>query len=160
MQYMLRKIPYKATLGLSILVLVTLSVLNFYGIYTNRFYFFKLDGYVFLLLAMVHMVYLYVVQFKIREMELPDPKMRNLEYFLYALLLVYIYKVVDSFYVLLSYEQYKDHDIPSIFVPMAGLMTGLYILLVILSLAMFAHRKALVGEYTPENFGDHIDSWE
>lgn len=160
MKQLLRFLSWKITLTLSIIILAALIVLNFYGIYTNRFYFLKPDSYVFVMIAAVHFMYLYVVQFKIREMEIPDPKMRNLEYILYSILLVYAYKIFDSIAILSSYEEYKNHDLPTTFLAMGNTIMVLYVVLLVLTLTAFAHRKFQVGNYNIENQGEEIDSWE
>lgn len=160
MRQLLHFFTWKITLILSVVILAALIVLNFYGIYTNRFYFLKPDSYVFVMLAVIHFTYLYVVQFKIREEEMTDPKMRNLEYILYAILLVYAYKIFDSIKILSSYEEFKSHDIPTGFLVMGNTIMGLYMALLLLTLMAFAHRKFQVGNYSIKNYGEEVDSWE
>ena len=81
-------ITWKRNILASVAVLLTLIILSFYGAYTNQFYFLKVDNYIFPILTSIHLLYLYVVWFKITEDELPDPKMRNIEYVLYAIMIV------------------------------------------------------------------------
>lgn len=153
-------LSWNRCMWLSIFTLIALIVLNFYGIYTHKFYLLKPDNYIFLLLAIVHGIYLYVVQFKIREHEPPDPPMRNLEFGLYAILFVYIYKLIDAITILLSYKDYADHIIPKTFIPMGSLIITLYIMLIGLTMLSFKHRKSEVGLYNFEDYNDRIDSWE
>lgn len=145
---------------LSICILTILIVLNFYGIYTNKFYFLKPDNYIFPILAIVHFVYLYVVQFKIKENEGPDIQMRNLEYALYIILFVYLFKLFDSLNNLLSYIEYKDHLLPQPFQFMTVLILYMYLMLLLLTFISFKHRKELVGVYKFDDLDEHIDSWE
>lgn len=134
-------------------------ILNFYGPYTGKFYFFKLDNYIFPVLTLVHLVYMYVLWFKIKEDEMTDPKMRNLEYALYVILIVYAYKIFESVSVLSTFSDYENHLLPSSFLLIGISILLLHLLLLALTLLMFKYRKERVGDY---NFNDmdHIDSWE
>jgi len=122
-------ITWKRNIFASLLVLLTLVILSFYGVYTNQFYFLKPDNYIIPILTSVHFLYLYVVWFKISEDELPDPKMRNIEYVLYAIMIVYAFKIYDSTMVLNSIDVYGEHVIPVSFKPMATLSLVLYSIL-------------------------------
>ncbi|NJB69809.1 hypothetical protein GGR42_000271 [Saonia flava] len=159
MNHLLRIFSWKRSMLLSICVLCILIVLNFYGVYTNKFYFLRPDNYIFPILTIVHFVYIYVIQFKIREMERPDIQMRNLEYSLYIILFVYLFKLYESVNKLLSYTDFKDHLLPDSFKPMSMLILYLYILLLFLTFLTFKHRKDLVGNYVFDD-KDGIDSWE
>lgn len=141
-------------------ILLVLIILNFYGLYTNKFYFLRPDNYVFPVLSIVHFIYLYVIWFKISENELPDPKMRNLEYALYVVMIVYVYKIVNTFLILLSYSDYQNHMIPGTFVPMGILILLLYLCLPILALVTFKHRKNHIGHYNFENYNDNMNYWQ
>lgn len=143
---------------LSISILCILVVLNFYGIYTNRFYFLKPDNYIFPILAIVHFVYLYAIQFKIKEAEVPDISMRNLEYALYFIICVYLFKLMDSLNNLLSYPIYKDHLLPEPFKFMSVLIVYLYFMLLVTTVFCFLHRKKQVGAYKFNDLNEHIDS--
>jgi len=160
MKHFLRIISWKRTMVLSICILIILIVLNFYGIYTNKFYFLKPDNYIFPILAIVHFVYIYVVQFKIKENEGPDIQMRNLEYAIYIILFVYLFKLFDSLNNLLSYIEYKDHLLPEPFQFMTILILYMYLMLLLLTFISFKHRKELVGVYKFDDLDQHIDSWE
>lgn len=141
-------------------VLLALIVLNFYGVYTNRFYFAKPTNYIFPLLTMTHFVYLYVIWFKIKENELPDPIMRNLEYSVYALAGFYFYRIYDSYLVLNSLTEFQQHLVPSTFEPTSTLILVLYALLAPLTLISFWQRRRLVGSYKFENYNDNLNIWQ
>ncbi|MFT4830440.1 MAG: hypothetical protein ACI815_000074 [Psychroserpens sp.] len=160
MNILLRIFPWKMIKPLSIVILIALIVLNFYGLYTNRFYFFKFDNYIFPLLTLAHFVYLYVIWFKVRENEYPDPQMRNLEYILYVILFIYVFQIFDTIYILSSYSDYDASIIPETFIPMGALIVTLYTLLIFMTLVSFKHRKVLVGEYKFIGMNDNIDSWQ
>jgi hypothetical protein len=160
MNILLRIFPWKMIKPLSIVILIALIVLNFYGLYTNRFYFFKFDNYIFPLLTLAHFVYLYVIWFKVRENEYPDPQMRNLEYILYVILFIYVFQIFDTIYILSSYSDYDASIIPETFIPMGALIVTLYTLLIFMTLVYFKHRKVLVGEYKFIGMNDNIDSWQ
>ena len=138
---------WKTNLLLSILILLTLIVFSFYGLYTNKFYLFKFDNYIFPVLTLVHFVYIYVIRFKINENEIADPQMRNLEFALYVVLLIYVFRFFDTLFILLSYSDFESHVIPETFIPIGGLILFLYLLLVVLTLITVKYRKELVGGY-------------
>jgi len=160
MKSMLHFFSWNRCLRLSIGVLAILIVLNFYGLYTNKFYFFKIDNYIFPLLTIVHFTFLYVVQFKMKEQEFTDPPMRNLEYALYAILPVYVFKVLDTVYILLSYGDYENHLMPGTFVPIGIVILVLQLLLVFLTLITFKVRKDKIGKYNFDSINENIDSWQ
>ncbi|UII75905.1 hypothetical protein LV716_16820 [Flagellimonas sp. HMM57] len=150
---------WKRTNILIAVVLLILIGLNFYGPYTNKFYIFKLSNYILPLLSIVHFLYMYVIWFKIKEEEIPDPQMRNLEYGLYAVLLFYIFKMYDVIVVLGSSSQYQQHLIAPIFKPMVLLSIALYGLLIVLTLFSFWQRKHYIGGYNFEKYND-INIWQ
>ena len=153
-------ITWKRNILASLAVLLVLTVLNFYGVYTNKFYFLKPDNYIFPILATVHFLYLYVVWFKISEDELPDPKMRNIEYVLYAIMFVYVFKIYDSIMVLNSIKEYGEHVIPATFKPVATVILVLYSILPILTIYTFWLRKRYVGIYNFENYNNNLNIWQ
>lgn len=159
MKLILQLFSWKSCLRLSIGVLALLVIFNFYGLYTNKFYFFKPDNYIFPLLSIVHFIYLYALWFKISERETADAPMRNLEYALYVIVLIYIFKLVDTLYILLSYSDYSNHIIPDTFLPMGMIILLLQLLLLGLTLLSFVYRKAEVGEYNFDNINGNIDPW-
>jgi len=153
-------ITWKRNILASVAVLLTLIILSFYGAYTNQFYFLKVDNYIFPILTSIHFLYLYVVWFKITEDELPDPKMRNIEYVLYAIMIVYVFKIYDSITVLNSLELYGTHIIPATFEPIAILSVVLHSILPVLTLYTFWLRKRYVGVYNFENYNDNLNIWQ
>lgn len=153
-------ITWKRNLIASLIVLVTLMILDFYGVYTNQFYFFKADNYIFSVLALVHLLYLYVVWFKIREDELPDPKMRNVEYILYAILFVYGFKIYQNIQIISSVQLYQDQVIPSTFKTMATLKLVLHSILPIMAVYTFWLRKKMIGVYNFDNYNNNLNIWQ
>nr|WP_298998730.1 hypothetical protein [uncultured Allomuricauda sp.] len=160
MDLILNVFTWKRINILSIIVLLALVVLSFYGVYTNTFYITKLDNYIFPLLSIIHFLYIYVIWFKISEHELPDPKMRNLEYALYAVMVVYGYKIFESITIINSVAGLQEHFIPSTFGPMTTLILVLYCLLFVLTLFSFWIRRRYIGVYNFENFNDNLNMWQ
>jgi hypothetical protein len=160
MKLRLRMFSWKTSLLLSIIILLTLIVFSFYGLYTNKFYLFKFDNYIFPVLTLIHFVFIYVVWFKINENEIADPQMRNLEFALYVVLLIYIFRFFDTLFILLSYSDFESHVIPQTFIPIGVLILFLYLLLVVLTLTTIKYRKELVGGYRFDEINEQIDSWE
>ncbi|WP_299799522.1 hypothetical protein [uncultured Maribacter sp.] len=152
-------LTWKRTLIVSIVVLFLLNIFSFYGLYTNKFYFFKVENYIFPILSIIHLVFLYVLWFKISENELSDPPMRTLEYVLYAISLVYIYKMVETIIVLSSYSDFENHLIPSTFLPLGYVMIALYAMLLLVTLLAVVYRKEMVGTYIFDDMNQHVDHW-
>lgn len=159
MRFILKIFTLKRTLILSAVVLGLLNIFSFYGPYTSKFYFFKPENYILPILSVGHFIFLYVLRFKVKEEEMTDPQMRNLEYVLYAIFLVYVYKAVESIYVLSTYSDYGNHVLPGTFLPIGILITVLSFLIIGLSLLLFKYRKDRVGTYKFDDM-NHIDSWE
>jgi len=145
-------LSWKVLLRLSLITLVLLLFLNFYNLYTNKFCFFDFSYYLFPTLTIPHFIYLYVVSFKIKEEEYPDPNMRNLEYALYAILLIYAYKLASVIFILLNKSEFSDHVIPSTLTPVGTIIIGLYSLLLILTGLTFIYRKEKIGDYIFDEF--------
>lgn len=152
--------PWKRCIYVSMFVLAALIVLSFYGLYTNKFYFLKPDNYIFPLLTVAHFTFLYVLWFKITQDEVTDPQMRNLEYALYIIFLLYVFKFFESIYILMSYTTYENHIIPKTFLPIGALILFLHFLLLGLTLLAFHYRKSLIGNYRFDDINRQIDSWE
>ncbi len=91
---------------------------------------------------------------------MPDPKMRNLEYALYALLVVYLFKIYDSALILGSFSEYEEHVIPATFKPIGILTLVLYCSLPLFTLISFIHRKRYIGQYNFENYNDNLNIWQ
>ena len=153
-------LTWKRTLILSVGVLALLNIFSFYGLYTNKFYFFKIDNYIFPLLSIVHVVFLYVLWFKIKEDELSDPPMRTLEYVLYIISLVYVYKLIETIIILLSYNDFDNHLIPSTFLPLGYFILLLYVLLLLVTYLAIDYRKKIVGTYLFDDMNQHVDHWK
>lgn len=160
MNSILRWMPWKRCVYVSMFVLGALIVLSFYGLYTNKFYFLKPDNYIFPLLTVAHFTFLYVLWFKITQDEVTDPQMRNLEYALYIIFLLYVFKFFESIYILMSYSMYENHIIPKTFLPIGVLILSLHLLLLGLTLLAFHYRKSLIGNYQFDDINRQIDSWE
>jgi hypothetical protein len=100
------------------------------------------------------------MNFKIREGEYPDPIMRNIEYGMYAVLLIYVFKCLDTLYILLSFEQYQSYLIPETFIPLGLLILFMQLLLTGLTVLSFYQRKSLVGSYEFEEIDKNMNSWQ
>ncbi len=159
MNRILKILPWKTGLLVSLIALFFAIIFSFYGLYTNQFYFFKLQNYLLPLSAIVHFIFLYVLWFKIREEEVADPQMRNLEYGLYAILPIYTYKLISTILTLSGTSEYASHAIPPTFFPIGSFMLIVYLLLIALAVMAIAYRKKHVGGYNFEEI-NQIDSWE
>lgn len=157
----LKKIlPWKRTLILSLIVLFLLNIFSYYSLYTNKFYFLKFENYIFPLLSLVHFIFLYVLWFKIKEDEYSDPPMRNLEYILYGIFFIYVFKFINAVIIILSYNDFIDHAIPSTFFPIGILILFLNLLLIMVTILAISYRKQYIGNYNFEELNKHIDNWD
>src|SRR5690606_26160036 len=111
-------VNWKKVIWTSMVVRVALMGVSLYGIYINMSDLLKPGNYYVPISDVEHLLYLYLVRFKIIEYELPDPKMRNLEYVIYALVVVYLFKIYDSVLTLGSVAEFGEHVIPPTFRPM------------------------------------------
>jgi hypothetical protein len=150
----------KTNLFISVIILIALIFLNFYGLYSNQFHFNKPGSFIFPLVTLAHFVYIYVLWFKISEDEYPDVVMKSIEYIMYGVLLVYFYEIVETFLLLSSQEKFHDYVIPSTFMPMGILIISLQSLLVLFTLWSFLIRKRRVGKYDIDYLNDHLSSWQ
>ena len=159
MKFLYGILPWKLTVVLSVFILILLDIFSFYGLYTNKFYLLKFDNYIIPALSIVHFVFLYVLWFKIKEKELSDIPMRNLEYVLYIIFIIYAFKFFDTLFILLSYTDYENYLIPETFIPFGLIILFLYLGLLFLTFLSVAHRKSLVGTYHFDDMNQHVDSW-
>ena len=157
MKLILRMFSWKRSLLLSIIVLLLLIVFSFYGLFTNKFYLFKFDNYIFPFLTIVHFTFLYAMWFKIKEGEIADPQMRNLEFALYIIFFIYIFRLFDTILTLLSYSEFESHVIPVTFIPIGFLIVFLYLMLLLLTLVTIKHRIDLMGPYRFDDVNDQIN---
>ena len=159
MQMIFRLFPLRPLMILSVLLLLTLNVFSFYGLYTNKFYFLKFDNYIFPILTIVHFIYLYAIWFKAKEHEPPDIQMRNIEYVIYFIYMVYIFKFLESIYKLTTYSDFENDFMPETFIPIGIFLVLIHFLLLIVTLLTIIYRKEYIGSYDFEELNDNSDSW-
>lgn len=153
-------LPYKIAIIISLMVLIALDILNFYGVYTNQFYFSKPDNYIFPILSLVHLVYLYFLWYGIGKTAPHSSKLRNTEFALYVIMIVYIFKIYDSVQALILFPEFVERIVPETFKPVAVLTLTLYCLLTILTITLFRYRKQYVGPYNVESYNEQFDIWK
>lgn len=147
MKHMLKLLPWKKCFYLSVLILPIVMIFGFYGLYTNKFYFFKVDNYIFSFLILVHLGFLYTLWKVDQDENAYLSPLRNLEFAMYAILMVYLFKLAETLYILLSYLDYSEQVFPMTFLPMGTLILFLQTLLIILTLVTFKHRRIRIGSY-------------
>ncbi|MCK0145875.1 hypothetical protein MWU78_09485 [Arenibacter sp. F26102] len=150
----------KLNIILSVLVIACLLCLSFYSMYGGTFIFNRIENYIFPFVTIIHFLFMYVLWFKITENEYPDMIMKNIEYIMYGILLVYLYEISETVLVLASQNEFQNHVIPSSFMPMGILIISLQSLLVLLTIWSFVIRKQRVGKYDFDYLNNHIDAWE
>ncbi|MCK0157887.1 hypothetical protein MWU65_11890 [Cellulophaga sp. F20128] len=151
---------WKAVIIMSVLLLAVVIVSNFYGLLIDKFYFNKIDSYLFAILTLVHFVYLYAIWFKLKENEYPDTDLRNLEYSFYVVFGVYLYKIIDTASLLFGYATYKDLILPETFLAVGIGIVLSYLLLCLLTLQLFTIRKNKLGSYSIDSIREEeLDIW-
>ena len=86
--------------------------------------------------------------------------MRTLEYILYFISFVYLYKLVDTVIKLASYTDFDNHLIPSTFLPLGYFILILYVLLLLVTFLAISYRKQIVGTYHFDDMNQHVDHWK
>ncbi|WP_157941168.1 MULTISPECIES: hypothetical protein [Arenibacter] len=156
----IKSVVPKLNIILTTITIACLLCLSFYSMYGNTFIFSRVENYIFPFLTIIHFLYLYVLWFKITENEYPDMIMKNIEYVMYGILLVYLYEISETFLILGSQNEFQDHVIPSSFEPMGILIIALQSFLILLTVWSFVIRKQRVGKYDFDYLNNHIDAWE
>jgi len=85
--------------------------------------------------------------------------MRTLEYILYVISLVYVFKLVETILIILSYTEFENHLIPETFLPMGIVILFLYTMLLLVTFLAISYRKQLVGTYLFDDMNQHVDNW-
>jgi hypothetical protein len=147
MKHLLRLITWKKCFILSLSILPLLIIFSFYGLYTNKFYFLKIDNYIFSLLMIIHAWFLNALYQLEKEPHAHMNITRNLEYIMYAIFLVYLFKIAETSYILLSYFEYSDLVLPPTFLPVGLFILSLQCILLIITFATFKLRRERIGPY-------------
>lgn len=151
---------WKYNIFASILLLMFLIFANFYGLFTDRFYFLKIENYLFPVLTIIHFVYMYVIRFKIVENDYPDIQMRNLEYCFYVVTVYYLYRIIDLSLLLYIYDKSEDLVIPTSFLPATIAILVAYAVLLALALHLFRIRSKRIGFYQIDYYSEeNLDVW-
>ncbi|MEZ2414229.1 hypothetical protein ACA086_04640 [Muriicola sp. E247] len=147
MKNVLRIIPWNKCFLLSFSLLPLIVITGFYGLYTNKFYFLKIDNYIFAFLVLIHLYFLNSLLKADRDSSMPLNSLRTIEFAMYAILPVYLFKMAETLYVLMTYFDYSEHVFPPTFLPVGILILLLQALLILLTLTTFQHRRDRLGPY-------------
>ncbi len=147
MKHLMRLITWKKCFIFSLSILPLLIFFSFYGLYTNKFYFLKVDNYIFSLLMIIHAWFLNALYHLEKEPHEHMNLTRNLEYVMYAIFLVYLFKIAETSYILLGYFEYSELVLPQTFLPVGLFILSLQIALLIITFATFKLRREHIGPY-------------
>ncbi len=147
MRLIIRLFPPRVLVLLSTILLLILNVFSFYGLYTNKFYFLKFDNYIFPILSFVHFTYLYQILVKLITKKNADPELRNVEYVLYFIFSVYVFKFFEAIYRLSTINNFGHLEMPKTFLPIGLLIIVLHFFLLVLTLLTFHYRKIFIGSF-------------
>ncbi len=154
MKHLLHFFSWKSCFVITIAILPLLILSSFYGMYTNNFYFLKIDNYIFPVLAFVHFLFLRTLWKAIKEETREYKTTRKIEFVMYGIYLIYLFKFTETIYILLSYFDYSDLIIPPTFLPVGFIILGLQLLLLVITMLTFQHRKIHVGTYNFDRIND------
>jgi uncharacterized membrane protein len=144
----------------SAVLLLILNVFSFYSLFADQFSFSKYDNYIFPFLTIVHFIYLYTLWKKTKASETADVFLRNIEYMLYFIYMVYLFKFGESIFRIMAYNDFKDEIIPENFIPIGILLMALHFLILVVTPLTFLYRKNTIGEYNFDELHDDIQSWK
>lgn len=160
MKLLLRLFPLRILLLISAVLLLILNVFSFYRLFNNEFSFVKFDNYIFPTLTILHFIYIYLLLKKSINAEKVDIGLRNIEYSLYFIYMVYIFKFGESIYRITAYTEFKNEIIPETFFPVGITLIALYLILLLFTFLTFIYRKKEIGRYNFDELHDTMDSWK
>lgn len=102
-------------------------------------------------------MYLYSIWDKNQRGQQPDISMRNIEYTLYFIYTIYIFKFLESIYKLSTYGDFANDLMPETFFPVGLTLVFLHLLLLIVTLITFRFRKSKFGAF---DLHDNLDNWK
>lgn len=108
----------------------------------------------------MHFIYLYTLWKKTKVLETADVFLRNIEYMLYFIYMVYLFKFGESIFRIMAYNDFKDEIIPENFIPIGILLMALHFLILVVTPLTFLYRKNTIGEYNFDELHDDIQSWK
>ncbi|MDP5231866.1 MAG: hypothetical protein NWQ38_15840 [Cellulophaga sp.] len=160
MTLFLRLFPLRILLLLSAVLLLILNVFSFYGLFVDEFSFSKFDNYIFPFLTIIHFIYLYTLWKKNKNSETPDVFLRNIEYALYFIYMIYIFKFAEYVFRFWKFTDFKNEIVPENFIPIGTFLITMHCLLLIITPLTFIVRKRIIGKYNFDELHDTMDSWK
>ncbi|QBA64206.1 hypothetical protein [Muriicola soli] len=73
--------------------------------------------------------------------------LRTIEFAMYAILPVYLFKMAETLYILTTYLDHSEHIFPTTFVPVGSTILILQALIIFLTFTTFRHRKDRLGPF-------------
>lgn len=160
MHLLLRLFPLRILLLSSAVLLLILNVFSFYSLFVNKFSFSKFDNYIFPCLTIVHFVYLYTLWTKNKTATTASIFVRNIEYTLYFIYMIYIFKFSESIYRLSAYTEFDKEIIPKPFIPIGIILVLLHFLLLLLTLLSFSYRRNKIGKFNFDELHEPMETWK
>jgi hypothetical protein len=154
MKLLLHFFSWKSCFAITICLLPLLMFSSFYGLYTNTFYFMKIDNYIFPMMALIHFTFLHTLWKASKEDTSENKTTRNFEFVMYWIYLIYLFKFTETIYILLGYFDYSYLIIPPTFLPVGFTILGMQLLLLVITMLTFQHRKIHVGIYNFDRIND------
>ena len=149
----------KIVMGLSLVLLIAVGTLNFYGMFTDRFYFGQSDGWLFVMLAVVQITYMSFLWRRVESHEVPEWRVKLLEWVMYIVLGVYAFMMITTIIDLQATYELKNHIIADSFYSKSYWLIGLFSLLILVTLRLFFVRKRALGAYKSHSKSEDLDNW-
>ena len=153
------KVELKIELWISLLLLVTLGILNFYGMFTANFYFGQVEDWLFIPLGGVHVWYLFHLRTFLKDHPVSKRRIRGLERIIYFILGFYGYMLISTLVDMQSLRHLENYIIAdSFFIKTYG-QIGFYSLLILVTLRVFFIRKHLYGSIRNQYLSENLQTW-
>ena len=147
------------TIGVSVVLLISLAVLNFYGMYTDRFYFGQSEGWLFVALGAIHITYMTFLWKKMEAYPVPEWRLKLVEWVMYAVIGVYCFMLTTTIIDMQSTHELKNYIIADSFYSKSYWLISLFSILILLSVRLFFLRKKVLGAYKSFSKSEEIDNW-
>ena len=153
------KIELVIEMVLTALILICLGLFNFYGMYTDSFFFLKGEGWAFVGLAAIHVFYLSLILHKMRSYRSSDWGLRISEIVMYVVVAAYGYMLAQVIIELQNTELLTGYVIPDSFYTKSYCLIGLFIGLMLLTIRLFFNRKRAFGPFKSVSVKTDLDNW-
>jgi hypothetical protein len=121
--------------------------LNFYGLFTHKFYWLKLDNFILPVAVLIHLLYQREVQKRITQTKGVDFSLQKLEFAMYGVVIIYVLEIMETLNAIILSNSYDSKVFPESFWSQALSILSIQILFTGLTVCSFYLRKQILGAY-------------